>query len=79
MTGLRRGHLRTLGNGYCTRPPELDCAYEQVCENCTFVQTSIEFRPILQRQRDDAANKHQTGRQHLFERLLTTLETPTAS
>ncbi len=59
-----------LGNGYCTRPPELDCTFEAVCENCTFFQTSIEFRPTLQAQHDDAAAKHQTTRQHLFASLL---------
>jgi hypothetical protein len=79
MTRLRRDHFRLLGNGYCTRPPELDCAYEQICETCTFFQTSIEFRPTLQHQHDDAANKGQTGRQQLFGQLLTSLDTPTAS
>lgn len=33
------------GNGWCTHPPELDCAFESICESCTFFQTSIEFRP----------------------------------
>jgi hypothetical protein len=32
------------------------------------------FRPILQRQRDDAAAKDQTGRQDLFDRLLTRID-----
>jgi hypothetical protein len=45
MARLRREHHRLLGNGYCTRPAELDCAFESICENCTFFQTSIEFRP----------------------------------
>jgi site-specific recombinase XerD len=79
MTRLRRDHFRLLGNGYCARPPELDCAFESICETCTFFQTSIEFRPTLQHQRDDAAAKNQTGRQELFGRLLTSLDTPTAS
>jgi len=35
-------------------PPELDCAFESICETCTFFQTSIEFRPTLAAQRDDA-------------------------
>jgi site-specific recombinase XerD len=47
MARLRREHFRMLGNGYCTRPTELDCAFEAVCENCTFFQTSIQFRPTL--------------------------------
>ena len=70
MARLRRDHFRMLGNGYCTRPPELDCTFDAVCENCTFFQTSIEFRPTLQAQHDDAADKHQTGRQQLFAGLL---------
>jgi integrase len=78
-TRLRRDHFRLLGNGYCARPPELDCAFESICETCTFFQTSIEFRPTLQHQHDDAATKNQTGRQHLFSRLIHTLDTPTAS
>jgi hypothetical protein len=73
MARLRRDHFRLLGNGYCTRPPELDCSFEAVCENCTFFQTSIEFRAILQQQHDDAAGKNQTGRQQLFDQLLTGL------
>ena len=73
MARLRRDHFRMLGNGYCTRPAELDCAFESVCENCTFFQTSIEFRPTLRRQHKDAVSKGQTGRAELFDRLLTTL------
>nr|MDT0663589.1 tyrosine-type recombinase/integrase [Micromonospora sp. DSM 115978] len=75
MARLRREHHRLLGNGYCTRPPELDCAFEAICETCTFFQTSIEFRPTLQRQHDHAAQHHQTHRADLFTRLLTGLDT----
>jgi len=74
MARLRREHHRLLGNGYCTRPPELDCAFEAICETCTFFQTSIEFRPTLQRQRDHAAENHQPQRADLFDRLLTRLD-----
>ena len=28
MARLRREHHRLLGNGYCTRPAELDCGFE---------------------------------------------------
>ncbi|HEY3261190.1 MAG TPA: tyrosine-type recombinase/integrase [Pseudonocardiaceae bacterium] len=80
MRKLRREmHERLLGNGYCTRPPELDCRFESICESCTFFATTIEFRPTLQRQRDDAAAKHQHDRQQLFDRLLTELDNQTAS
>jgi len=70
MAHLRREHHRLLGNGYCTRPPELDCAFESICETCAFFQTSIQFRPTLQAQHDDAATKGQTHRAELFDRLL---------
>jgi site-specific recombinase XerD len=70
MARLRRDHFRMLGNGYCARPPELDCTFDAVCENCNFFQTSIEFRPILQRQHDDAIAKNQTSRQQVFAGLL---------
>ena len=50
-------HRRMLGNGYCARPVGLDCHFESICESCTYFQTTLEFRPTLQRQRDDAADK----------------------
>jgi hypothetical protein len=74
MARLRREHHRLLGNGYCTRPPELDCAFEAICESCTFFATSIEFRPTLLRQRDHAAEHQQTHRANLFDRLLTQID-----
>jgi hypothetical protein len=74
MARLRREHHRLLGDGYCTRPPELDCAFEAICETCTFFQTSIEFRPTLQRQRDHAAHHDQHHRADLFNQLLTRLD-----
>jgi site-specific recombinase XerD len=70
MARLRREHHSLLGNGYCTRPPELDCAFESVCETCAFFQTSIQFRPTLQAQHDDAQTKGQTHRAELFTSLL---------
>jgi len=70
MARLRREHHRLLGNGWCTRPPQLDCAFESICETCTYFQTSIEFRPVLQAQHDDAITKHQDHRGQLFASLL---------
>jgi hypothetical protein len=70
MARLRREHHRLLGNGYCTRPAELDCAFESICETCAFFQTSIEFRPTLQAQHDHAASHGQLQRTALFQRLL---------
>ena len=79
MKQLRREmHERMLGNGYCARPPELDCRFESICESCTFFRTTIEFRPTLERQRDDAAAKDQDVRRQLFNELLTRLD-PQAS
>ena len=79
MARLRREHHRLLGNGHCTRPTELDCAFEAICENCSFFQTSIEFRPTLQAQHDDAAAKGQHHRAALFDQLLTGLTEGEAS
>ncbi len=45
-----------------------------ICESCTFFVTTIEFRPTLQAQRDDAASKGQTGRQKISDGLLQRLE-----
>jgi site-specific recombinase XerD len=70
MARLRREHHRMLGNGYCTRPVELDCAFETICESCTYFATAVEFRPTLQRQHRDATRKHQTARAELFKNLL---------
>ena len=67
-------HRRMLGNGYCARPVGLDCHFESICESCTYFQTTLEFRPTLQRQRDDAAEKGQVGRQKIFDGLLARLE-----
>lgn len=71
MRKLRAEHSkRMLGNGFCTRPAELECHYETICESCTFFVTTIEFRPTLQAQRDDAARKGQSGRQKVYDGLL---------
>ena len=76
MRKLRAEHQsRMLGNGYCSRPVDLDCHYETICESCTFFVTTIEFRPTLQRQRDDAAGKGQLGRQKIFDAILDRLDT----
>ena len=74
MTRLRREHHRMLGNGYCTRPVELDCAFETICETCTYFATTIEFRPTLRRQLNDAQRKNQTGRIELYTNLVARLE-----
>jgi hypothetical protein len=63
-----------LGNGYCARPVGLDCHFESICESCTYFQTTLEFRPILERQREDAATKGQVGRHKIFDGLLARLD-----
>src|SRR6266516_4743918 len=69
-------HRRMLGNGYCARPVGMDCHFESICESCTFFQTTIEFRPTLQHQRDDAEAKGQIGRKKIFDGLLARLDEP---
>jgi len=67
-------HRRMLGNGYCARPVEMDCHFESICESCTFFVTTIEFRPTLRKQREDALAKGQVGRSKIFDGLLDRLE-----
>ncbi|WP_405649788.1 site-specific integrase [Streptomyces sp. NBC_00117] len=75
MAKLRREmHRRMLGNGYCARPVEMDCHFESICESCTFFVTTIEFRPTLERQRDDATAKGQVARERIFDGLLSRLD-----
>ena len=71
-------HRRMLGNGYCARPVELDCHFESICESCTFFVTTIQFRPTLQAQRDDAKKKGQLGRKKIFDGLLDRLDQTSA-
>ena len=68
-------HRRTrLGNGDRARPVGLDCHFESICESCTYFQTTVEFRPTLERQRDDAAEKGQVARLKIFDGLLDRLD-----
>ena len=75
MGKLRRQmHQRMLGNGYCARPIDMDCHFDTVCETCSFFVTTNEFRPTLEKQRDDAAHKGQIARKQLFDGLLNRLD-----
>jgi len=74
MRRLRDEHRRMLGNGWCTRPHDLDCAFEAICEGCGFFQTTIEFRPTLERQRDHAVGHDQPARANTYQRLIDTLD-----
>lgn len=69
MRRVRTEHHRMLANGWCTRPVELDCSFETVCESCGFFATTVEFRPTLQRQADHAAAHDQPVRAALYRRL----------
>jgi integrase/recombinase XerD len=51
-----------------------DCHFESICESCVYFQTTLEFRPTLKRQRDDAADKGQVGRLKIFDGLLDRLD-----
>jgi hypothetical protein len=71
MARLRHeSHARMLGNGLCTRPVELDCRMETICETCAYFDTGPEFVPVLLRQRDHARAHHQPDRAALFDQLI---------
>ena len=61
---------RLLGNGHCNRPSQLDCQFESICESCAHYTTNASFNPILQAQRDHAADRNQHTRADLFQMLL---------
>jgi integrase len=63
-------HQTMLGNGYCDRPSQLDCQFESICESCAFYTTDTTFNPILQAQKDHAAQRDQHNRVDLFQMLL---------
>lgn len=70
MRRVRTEHHRMLANGWCTRPRELDCSFETMCEGCGFFTTTVEFRPTLKRQADHAAANGQPARAELYQRLV---------
>ena len=74
MRRLRQDHWRMLGNGYCTRPDGVPCEYETICESCPCFSTTVEFLPVLQKQKQDAENKGQTQRVDVFSRLIQSME-----
>ena len=74
MRRLRQEHWRMLGNGYCTRPEGVPCEYETICESCPCFSTTVEFLPILNKQRQDAEDKGQTQRAQIFSQLIQRVE-----
>jgi hypothetical protein len=67
-------HRRLLGNGHCTRPLELDCRFQTICEGCGFYDTGPEFVTILRRQRADAATHTDLARTQLYDQLIHTID-----
>lgn len=72
-------HRRLLGNGHCTRPLELDCRFQTICEGCGFYETGPEFITILRRQRDDAHANTDPRRADLYNGLLDVIDNPRQS
>jgi integrase/recombinase XerD len=65
---------RLLGKGYCSRPEDLGCRYETICETCSFFTPTIAFRDGLQAQHDDAARHGDDHRQNVYAKILTALD-----
>ncbi len=63
-------HHTMLGNGWCNRPPQIDCQFESICESCAYYNTDQSFEPILEAQRNHAAEQDQHHRVDLFEMLI---------
>jgi integrase/recombinase XerD len=61
---------KLLGNGHCNRPAQLDCQFESICESCAYFSTNQSFTPVLEAQRDHAADRDQHHRIDLFNMLL---------
>ena len=74
MRRLRQDHWRMLGNGYCTRPDGVPCEYETICESCPCFSTTVEFLPVLQKQKQDAEEKGQIQRVDVFTKLIQNME-----
>ena len=70
MRRVRAEHRRMLANGWCTRPAELDCSYESICEGCGFFATGVEFKPTLEAQQAHAAAHGQGARAQMYAELI---------
>jgi integrase len=66
---------RLLANGHCTRPRELDCRFQTICEGCGFYETNVEFVDILRRQRDNATSHADAARAKLYDELVRVIDT----
>jgi hypothetical protein len=74
MRRVRAEHRRMLGNGWCTRPAELDCSYESICEGCGFFATDVEFKPTLEAQKAHAAAQGHSARAQMYAELIAGLD-----
>lgn len=70
-------NTRLLGNGHCTRPTDLGCRYETICQTCVFFTTGIEFRDTLTAQRDDAHRHGDDDRRNVYDGLIYSLDAAT--
>ncbi len=66
-----------LGNGYCTRPVELDCAVETICEGVHLLRHHHGVPPDVASTATPSA-RPQTGRATIFENVLDDLDPPVA-
>lgn len=65
---------RLLGNGHCTRPAQLDCQFETICETCTYFATTVDFLPTLRRQQADATERNDNTKAQILGRLIGNLD-----
>jgi integrase len=65
---------RLLGNGHCSRPRDVACRYETICETCSFFVPTIVFRDQIQAQHQDAIGHGDEQRQKIYANLLKQLE-----
>lgn len=65
---------RLLGNGHCSRPRDVACRYETICETCSFFVPTIVFRDQIQAQHQDAIGHGDEQRQKIYANLLRQLE-----
>jgi hypothetical protein len=64
-----------LENGYCTRPDGMPCEYETIYESCPCFSTTVDFPPILQRQKQDVRIRDRpNGRLEVFSKLIKSME-----
>jgi len=67
-------HRRLLGNGHCTRPLELDCRFQTICEGCGFFETGPDFIDIIRDQRDNATAHADLERTRLYDELIRVID-----